>query len=63
VTIYTDTGLTVGQVYCYKVRAINNSGVSPYSNQNDGAAKPSPTCGTVKTVTPDGTVTYTWVCH
>jgi hypothetical protein len=61
VTTYTDTGLTVGQVYCYKVRAVNSSGISAYSNQAEGAAKPS--CGTLKTLAPDGTVTYTWVCH
>jgi hypothetical protein len=63
VTTYTDTDLTVGQVYCYRVRALNNSGASAYSNQSEGAAKPSPTCGMVKTVAPDGTVTYAWVCH
>ena len=62
VTTYTDTDLTVGQVYCYRVRAINNVGASAYSNQSEGAAKTSPTCGTVKTVAPDGTVTYAWIC-
>jgi hypothetical protein len=63
VTTYTDTGLIIGAIYCYKVRATNATGVSMYSNQAEGTAKPSPTCGMVKSVAPDGTVIYTWVCH
>lgn len=60
---YTDTGLVTGQVYCYKVRAVNSYGVSAYCPPAEGTAKPSPTCSTVKTTLPDGTVVYTWVCH
>lgn len=63
VKTFTDTGLTIGATYCYKVRAYNGYGVSAYSNMAEGIAKPSPTCGTVKTVLSDGTIVYTWVCH
>ncbi len=33
VTSYTASGLTAGTIYCYRVRAFNTSGDSPYSNQ------------------------------
>lgn len=62
VTTYTDTGLVVGQTYCYKVRAVSSSGVSPYSTPAQGTAKASPTCGLQRTVASDGTVTYKWAC-
>src|SRR5438309_1552146 len=32
-TRFTDTGLTPGTAYTYEVRAINNAGASPWSNQ------------------------------
>jgi len=63
VTTYTDTGLVVGQTYCYKVRAVSLSGVSPYSNEAQGTAKISlTTCGLQRLVLSDGTVVYKWVC-
>jgi hypothetical protein len=33
VTSYTDVGLLEGIAYCYRVRAFNSAGYSPYSNQ------------------------------
>ena len=32
VTTYTDSAVTEGQTYCYRVNASNTSGVSAYSN-------------------------------
>ena len=37
-TSYTDTGLTMNQVYCYRLRAFNVAGYSGYSNEACGIA-------------------------
>ena len=39
-TRFTDTGLTPGTAYTYEVRAINNAGASPWSNQVTGTTSP-----------------------
>lgn len=57
ITSWVDTGLVVGHAYCYRVRAENAGVVSAWSNEAEGIAKPS--CTLIKTVAPDGTVTYT----
>ena len=37
-TSYTDTGLTLNQAYCYRLRAFNTVGYSSYSNEACAAA-------------------------
>jgi hypothetical protein len=38
VNLYTDTGLTTGSIYCYRVQAYNSAGVSAYTPQGCGTA-------------------------
>ena len=53
VTSYTDSTVASATTYCYRVRAFNNAGTSPYSNQACGtAAAPSPTATTPPAPTP-----------
>lgn len=39
---FSDTGLNDGTTYCYRVRAFNSAGPSPYSNTACGAARAAP---------------------
>src|SRR5262245_8626561 len=39
VTSYTDSSLTIGTTYCYRVRAYNTAGDSGYSNEACGTAR------------------------
>ena len=39
ITSYTDTGLTPGVIYCYRVRAFNAEGKSALSNKACGQAR------------------------
>ena len=45
ITSYTDSDLTAGTVYCYRVRAFNTAGNSAYSNE-DCATSPNPNTDT-----------------
>src|SRR5262249_19844534 len=38
VTSFADSGLTPGATYCYRVRAFNSAGWSPYTNEACGIA-------------------------
>ena len=38
---WTDSGLTTGQTYCYRMRSFNGGGYSTYSNETCGAAQAS----------------------
>jgi hypothetical protein len=40
VTSYNDSGLVDGETYCYRVRAFNTAGTSPYSDEACAAARP-----------------------
>src|SRR5512139_3066708 len=42
ITSYTDSSLTDGTTYCYRVRAYNSSSDSPYSNEACVATPSSP---------------------
>jgi hypothetical protein len=62
VNSYTDSGLSIGIIYCYRVKAFNFAGESASSNQACGAAhdltvnmSASPT-----SITPGGTITASW---
>ena len=45
-TKFTDTGLTTGQRYWYRARAVNSIGPSAYSNVDDAkASKATPAPG------------------
>src|SRR3989475_506908 len=59
---YTDTGLTNGQVYYYKVTALNSAGESPQSNEASATpSDPPPTTTaviTVQAVDSSGTVLH-----
>ncbi|HEY6205549.1 MAG TPA: fibronectin type III domain-containing protein [Chthoniobacterales bacterium] len=60
ITTYADTSVVVGTQYCYRIRAYNVAGDSPYSNAACGTAQSAP--GTVslsvtKSGTGSGTVT------
>src|SRR5262245_45729757 len=51
---YTDTNLSNGTTYCYRVRAFNSVGGSPYSNEacattSASAPTPPPTVNTIST--------------
>ena len=51
---YTDTNLSDGTTYCYRVRAFNSVGGSPYSNEacattSASAPTPPPTANTIST--------------
>ena len=51
---YTDTNLSNGTTYCYRVRAFNSVGGSPYSNEacattSASAPTPTPTANTIST--------------
>jgi hypothetical protein len=68
VTAYSNTGLTAGTSYSYRVRATNSSGDSPYSNtasattQAAGAQSLTLNGGTAPiTVAPGATITITVV--
>lgn len=43
---YTDTGLTNGTTYYYKVKAVSGGGTSGYSNETNAAGAPTPISGT-----------------
>lgn len=43
-TSYVDRNVATGTIYCYRVRAFNAAGISPYSNQACGTAR-LPNCG------------------
>lgn len=62
---YTDSGLTSGTVYCYKVLAFNSAGNSSASNQPCATASESavaPATGNLKltALVTGGTLTFTW---
>ena len=42
-TSYTDTGLSDGKSFCYRIDAFNNSGQSPYSDEVCGSTPPGQT--------------------
>ena len=56
---YTDANLSNGTTYCYRVRAFNSVGGSPYSNEacattSASAPTPPPTANTISTNIADG---------
>ena len=61
---YTDSGLTSGIVYCYKVRAFNSAGDSSTSNQPCATAlnlvAPSTTNLKISAAVSAGTLTFSW---
>jgi fibronectin type 3 domain-containing protein len=59
VVSYVDTGVTAGTAYCYRLRAFNGAGTSPYSNEACGSPAGSFTVTVAKTGTGAGTVTST----
>jgi hypothetical protein len=52
-TNFLDSGLAFETTYYYRVRAFNNSGVSPFSNTASGRILPMPTLSSAKLL-PDG---------
>ena len=60
VITYTDTGLTTGIVYRYRVRAISSTGNSDWITSNDTSTLPAaPTALVVSSLT-DTAITFTW---
>ena len=64
VNSYTDSGLSNGIVYCYRVKAFNSAGESASSNQACGTAHDTNTTvnmtATPTSITPGGTITVSW---
>jgi hypothetical protein len=54
---YADTTVVAGTTYCYRVRAFNSAGFSPYSNEACGASSGSLSISVSKAGTGTGTVT------
>jgi len=61
-TNYTDTAVTTGVTYYYKVTAVNTGGVSGFSNQRSATLTPATPINLVATATAGGVapVTLTW---
>jgi hypothetical protein len=57
ITAYTDSGLTAGSTYCYRLLAFNGSGSSPYSETACSTISSTFTLAVSKTGTGTGTVT------
>jgi Divergent InlB B-repeat domain len=58
-TSYVDTGLAASTTYCYRVRADNSAGDSPYSNEACGTTGSTPTVTLSVTTTGAGSGTVT----
>ena len=59
-TRFTDTGLTPGATYTYEVRAINDAGASPWSNQATVALVPPAAPSNLAVSSLSAAVALTW---